>query len=142
MWSMGPRLYPLVPCFSLLLLSASPPANSKLVSRPPESVCLITQLGIPGWGCPSMASLKLEFQGGGRSRALRLHLQESWRPPSFFWSDSICSVVPSYSRIMRQEGAQPSPAPSASCLWAQPSAVRRNRGSGSRLSEGNLLRAV
>ena len=81
---MGPRLHPLVPCFSLLLLSASPPANSKLVSRPPESVCLITQLGIPGWGCPSMASLKLEFQGGGRSRALRLHLQESWRPPFFF----------------------------------------------------------
>ena len=62
---MGPRLHPLVPCFSLLLLSASPPANSNLVSRPPESVCLITQVGIPGWGCPSMASLKLEFQGEG-----------------------------------------------------------------------------
>ena len=155
----GPALTPTGTLFFLLLLSGSPPAKSNLVSRPPESVCLITQVGIPGWGCPSMASLMLEFQGEGvlEWRDWKRRHHPNWplgaaercastsKSPGghhFFWSDSICSVVPSSCRIMRQEGAQPSAAPSASCLWAQPSAVRRNRGSGSRLSEGNLLRAV
>ena len=42
-----------------------------------------------------MASLKLEFQGGGRSRALHLHLQESWRPPFFLVRLDMfgCSVL-------------------------------------------------
>ena len=34
--------------FSASVLTGGPRANSKLVSRPPDSVCLITQLGIQG----------------------------------------------------------------------------------------------